>query len=223
MEVLLGGILCVALSVVTAILGLAAIDPQGVHRRQADAQKAPPRMIAQGGPAFAPLDLGPVATAWPSQRPWPRSRLPVQPWPSETWPDNFFGRKGNVFSSPKTATAQEAADEWFRSDAEEPPVETAARQMRPPQSQAPAEPQLLQPKPQAQAKPKPKPKPQPKTPPVPAPEAGGAITPQEVVALVERHGLAGAVDEVRKRTGWDFQRAAQFLAQTLRDVREGRR
>jgi hypothetical protein len=39
----------------------------------------------------------------------------------------------------------------------------------------------------------------------------------EVAALVQSQGLAGAVQTIRKRTGWDFQRAAQYLARAMRD------
>jgi len=46
--------------------------------------------------------------------------------------------------------------------------------------------------------------------------SGASVTdvpkPAEIERLVEAHGLAGAVQVVMKRTGWDFRTAAQYLA-----------
>lgn len=49
--------------------------------------------------AFTPLDLGPDPTHWPSERPWPESRLAPPEWPSKSWNDDHFGahwRKGSA-------------------------------------------------------------------------------------------------------------------------------
>ena len=43
-----------------------------------------------------------------------------------------------------------------------------------------------------------------------------ALSQAEIAALVRDLGLAGAVEEIRDRTGWDFKTAAQFLANSLR-------
>ena len=39
---------------------------------------------------------------------------------------------------------------------------------------------------------------------------------EEVVEMVQSLGFAAAVDEIRRRTGWDFKKAAHYLAQAIR-------
>lgn len=55
-------------------------------------------------PSFAPLDLGPVKMAWPSERPWGFGGRPEPQWPSASWDDPQFGRHrgepGLVLTSP---------------------------------------------------------------------------------------------------------------------------
>jgi len=60
---------------------------------------------------------------------------------------------------------------------------------------------------------------QPSPPPqaAPAAPASGAPSAAEIGQLVKQLGLGGAVEEIRKRTGWDFRRSAQYLADTLRN------
>jgi len=41
--------------------------------------------------------------------------------------------------------------------------------------------------------------------------------PADVPAMVREYGLAGAVERIRKQTGWDFKDAAQFVAKALRN------
>jgi hypothetical protein len=112
--------------------------------------------------AFAPLDLGPDRTLWPSQRPWPASRIPEADWPSRSWNDEHFGthwRKaaaaaGKVVAAagkavaaagkppaPARPAATEAAAEesWFEgapSPAEPEPQPAPRRRPGPPLSEA---------------------------------------------------------------------------------------
>lgn len=48
----------------------------------------------------------------------------------------------------------------------------------------------------------------------PQPQGGpdGAPAREELLRLVDTVGLAGTVQEIMKRTGWDFRKAAQYLA-----------
>lgn len=47
--------------------------------------------------------------------------------------------------------------------------------------------------------------------------SSSAPPPDEIARMVQEHGLSGAVEQIRSRTGWDFRTAAQHLAQVLRD------
>jgi hypothetical protein len=82
--------------------------------------------------------------------------------------------------------------------------------------------QQSRPQPKATPKPKPKPKLQ-VAQPKPRPQAqrkqaakpaapDGAPGRDELMQLVDTVGLAGTVQEIMKRTGWDFRKAAQYLA-----------
>ncbi len=59
--------------------------------------------------------------------------------------------------------------------------------------------------------------------PAPAPAVAPSGMPEadEIAVWVEKDGLAAAVENIRDRTGWDFQRAAKYLAEVLRNRPNG--
>jgi hypothetical protein len=63
---------------------------------------------------------------------------------------------------------------------------------------------------------------QPQAPTRAIPATSADPTQAQVLGWVDQLGLAGAVDQIRADTGWDFQRAAHFLANVMRNRREGR-
>lgn len=194
----LGGLSCVASAIGVSMLGLTIIDRPRVswHSRRKSAEI--PRFVGNSGPAFQPVDLGPVPLKWPSEQVWPPSRLPTLPWPSETWTDDFFkGRQGAhkaAAPEPKAVTAPEP-----------PAQESAPKKKREEQK---------------------KKKPAPPTPPTPAiapPAARGGVEDDLLLAWADEKGLASAVEMLRDRNGWEFQQAAQHLARLMRARREGGR
>jgi hypothetical protein len=209
MELLLGGLVCVVAAFVVAGMGMLVVDPGGsVRRIRGASQAVPPKeLLGMTGPAFEPLQLAEPALRWPSQSPWPKTRLPKQPWPSETWEGDFFGRKGGAFES-LPSRADEGSD-WPDRPVEPEPAPQPQRQQ--PQQRKKAEKPERPKKPQQRA-------PEPAK---AAPVTAAEPTPEEVLTWVRQLGLAGAVEKVRERTGWDFQSAAQFLAATMRQHREG--
>lgn len=172
------------------------------------------------GPAFTPLDLGQAVMLWPSEMPRERTRLAELPWPSETWEGDFFQRKGNMaLSAAPTPTLGGMEDRWMTGEGAQ-TLET-------------------EPSPRAAPAPAPAPAPRPTAPPPkvtktekkpassaqrPPPRQGGiaGLTDDQLVRIVESQGLAQAVEIVRGKTGWDFQKAAQHIAGVLRARREGR-
>jgi hypothetical protein len=205
---ILGAVVIVVVALLVAILGLVVIDrdaptllSRGPSRSRASS-KAPPTL---GPPAFAPLELAALPMKWPSETPWPKSRLGSLPWPSETWTDDFFRRPGGAAvpvntplpANARTTTDDKATEGWFEgSDAAAPPPKAA-------------------PAPKKQAPPRKKEAPPPKK--AAAPASGGAEpTDDEIIGWVTNQGLAVAVDQLRARTGWDFQKAAHHLAQVMR-------
>lgn len=47
------------------------------------------------------------------------------------------------------------------------------------------------------------------------PNKDAPFTREEILRMVNEHGLAASVQLVRDRTGWDFQRAAKYLAKIV--------
>ena len=52
-----------------------------------------------------------------------------------------------------------------------------------------------------------------------APQAGQPPSLDELQALVSELGLAGTVQEIMGQTGWDFKKAAHYLAQARKRMR----
>lgn len=186
---------------------------------------------------FKPLDLGPDPMRWPSEREWQlRSTLQEPDWPSKTWEDEHFGRpwregtmvevKDRGFHAmaarrydesapappegaksegkPRPPRAQKA-DEPARSRSPEPqkarsapPKKRASNQRTAPARRGPAQPSAAQPSAEAPA---------------------GKRPPDEleIEHLIATVGLAGTVQAIMARTGWEFREAAQYLAKVRRD------
>jgi hypothetical protein len=222
--------------------------------------------------AFTPLDLGPDPVQWPSERPWPASRIAEPEWPSKSWNDDHFGthwRKTAAHAAEVAATEaakparaptpkgrqvkQEVARvpqqvarvpqqvaEWFGDDAARRELvedanekldrgEQLARQAASAAAQvakkaAAAAPRVAQvskkgaavanrveaaaKKAQVAAEGAVKAAGVAK-----ATLAGDPPSREEIRALVDEFGLAGAVKQIMDKTGWDFRTAAQHLAQ----------
>lgn len=194
LETVLGGLLCAASGLAVGGIGLLFVDPGGGGRIRRERTPASTHTAAtdRAFVAFEPLDLGDAPLKWPSEQPRPNTALPPLPWPSETWTDDFFGA-GRAAAAERSIAARAAGD-----GAAEQAFFAAAPEAPP------------------QAKPKKRRKAKAEAEPAAAPEAA------EVAGWVDEHGLAGAVERIRQRTGWDFQQAAHHLAEVMRARREGR-
>jgi len=149
--------------------------------------------------AFEPLDLGPDPVQWPSERAAEREETgPAVPdWPSMSWDDEHFGTHWNRQPSlPQATTAADAAT-----------PDQAARRGRPrsgsPRSAANEE---------AIRRNQAGPPPAAAQPPAVTQPSSGAPSREEIEELIGQVGLAGTVQAIMERTGWDFRRAATFLA-----------
>lgn len=208
----LGGLFGLMVLFATMVIGLVAVDGGRYSlKRDPGLSMAGSRDQTANGPAFAPLDLGESTVRWPSELPSDRRPVQPMPWPSETWTDDFFDRGGK-----KRQTAGAVpSDRWTETEA-------ASHLPRAPQEPK-AKPQPAKPK-QAQApkqQPPQKAKQQaPKAVARPPARNEGTISDADVIAAVEQKGLAAAVEFVRERTGWEFQKAAQHIARVLRARRE---
>jgi len=167
---------------------------------------------------FAPLDLGEDPMSWPSETDWPDTSLPEPSWPSAHWDDPHFGRHGaarpKLPARARTSGAKARADEKepaalakrlaqarmaeLKNNAEE-LIDRTFQQVGSPTDRVAQEAKRAAAELKQQV----------------AADVPGA---EELEALVRQHGLAGAVQAVMKRTGWDFKTAAQYLAK----VRQGR-
>ncbi|MBN2800535.1 MAG: hypothetical protein JXX28_15445 [Deltaproteobacteria bacterium] len=136
---------------------------------------------------FVPLDLGPDTLHWPSEIPVPTRRVAL---PTLHWPSESWT---DPYFGKSGGVAVAEGREQPRDQQHSQPRQAPAPQPRP---------QPVQQPPQRQ---------QPQRP------AGGVPSQQEVAAMVGEHGLAGTVQIIRDRTGWDFQRAAKYLAKSVQD------
>lgn len=144
----------------------------------------------QAGAGFQPLDLGPDPIRWPSETPWKFSGRDELPWPSQTWDDPHFGKHAR---DSRAATAARVDAEAATPAPSEP--------RRAPRPSRPVEASLRD----FMAS-------------IPDDEAVDVDipSPEELDALAASLGLAGTVQEIMKRTGWDFKTAAQHLAKSRR-------
>jgi hypothetical protein len=156
-----------------------------------------------GPPAFQPLDLGEDPMKWPSEVIRPDTAQKIMPWPSETWDDPHFGRHAQ-----RAQVATDAASAFEEARVEEKATRQRERDERDERASTAPGPARPVKKPR-------RPKPQ-----VPTanPFAGAAaatrevFTPAQLERLVASQGLAGAVQTIMAQTGWDFRKAAQYLA-----------
>lgn len=182
--------------------------------------------------AFRPLDLGPDPIKWPSERPWSLdSTLKVPEWPSKSWNDENFGRHW------RDGTVRDVADRGFhamaaRRTAENKPTpqpkpeprkssKSATKAAKSTESASPRKRQqtanaarkaaeqaqditaeasffVEEGATQSQA----------------AETRSGVPSAAELEHLIATIGLAGTVQAIMQRTGWDFREAAQYLAKS---------
>lgn len=197
------------------------------------------------GPSFEPLDLGPDPMRWPSETPWVFAGREELPWPSQTWDDPHFGKRARVVSTgtdadyeAAKASRREAARSQREAEADKraraPQVRRDNAQRKEDASQrAKQEMRSIRDRAaelQGQVRER-------------IGEEVRAAAQREaryqtgrVVEAVEEHlaplgveldsveieemvanlGLAGTVQEIMKRTQWDFKTAAQYLAKSRR-------
>ncbi len=195
------------------------------------------RSKGQQGGGFEPLDLGEDPMQWPSAREWPSSGKLSQEWPSRSWDDEHFGThwerstatavedagfhamaQRRTEASPERVVRRESA-RAARSEAArregEGSLRTGAAQSR---DDARARAVSARTSGVRRAEPAPRAAP-------PAPSAGPssaaaatvdaeAPSRAELEDRIARVGLAGTVEHIMKRTGWDFRKAAHYLAKT---------
>ncbi len=152
-----------------------------------------PRPKVEVARAFEPLDLGPDPVHWPSERAWPTSTIRSPDWPSASWNDEHFGRAGKKHAPP-VEPAPEAAEprRGVRRPARRPTPELVVFETAPPPA------------------------------PVLVNEIGSPVglpntmapDREEIERLIDELGLAGTVQRIIDRTGWDFRKAAQHLARS---------
>ncbi len=202
---MLEGLACVAMALVVSALGFALVD-RGERRsllgRDDELRSQPPAPpLPDRVEGYAPLLLEPSSLQWPSEvSPATKARSRSLPWPSETWDDNWKTVGDPLEARQQTAVAaSEARAEAARQAPRPPPAPPQPAPRRAP-VQAPLSPRRNRNAPAA-----------------PSGHRSAAIPAAEIRELVEEIGLAAAVEEVRKRTGSDFQSAAKLLAAALRD------
>jgi hypothetical protein len=238
------GIAFAGAMLITAALGVPiAVSAAQPHRwrRPAARDRAGIRTMQQPHVVlFTPLDLGPDPVKWPSERVFERDvNLPIPRWPSQGWDDEHFGQhwkkvdpdvedrgfhamaaRGAGTEPPSARTAGPSREE--RATAATAARETRAQQAsasRPVRAQPQQQPRRTQQQPaRRSAQP---PQQQRASPPAAARPASG---PQrgppdeaEVEHLIATVGLAGTVQAIMARTGWEFREAAQYLARVRRD------
>ncbi len=155
---------------------------------------------------------------WPSEAAHTDAKFEALPWPSTSWDDSHFGK-----TLGPEQLAEVAAARTKRERNAPPPKKTkkkAKKRASPPQDvgtttrrdmanavqreavnlQEDLEQEFFEAKERASS----------------AVKAATGLEPARVQGLVREKGLAGAVEQIRRETGWDFKKAAQFVAKTLR-------
>jgi hypothetical protein len=174
-----------------------ALSKPGALRAHASRGSHVPRTKVEVARAYEPLDLGPDPVHWPSEHPWPSSSVRDPDWPSASWNDEHFGKSAKKAAATAAAAAASA-----------PPPAEPRRGLR----RAPRSPQHEL----VAFEPIPPPAPvlvneigaAPGLPNLQAPDR------EEIERLINELGLAGTVQRIIERTGWDFRKAAQHLARS---------
>lgn len=185
-------------------------------------------------PAFTPLEMDPFRLRWPSEIQRVTTNIPDPPWPSETWDDEYFGAEARRdvqkmkdmaaridqtrqeqkekelkrLENERQRRAQRAAEQKAQQEASEEQFfkktkRESSRDRELVQYEERRQPERSQPGQTRRNEPR--------------PQADNLPDPQDIARMVRNVGLAGAVDELRGQTGWDFRTAAQHLAKVLRD------
>lgn len=210
---MLEAVLAVGALLATLLIGIPLLSAVGRQQRRFRRFRPVDQVVlpslVDAPPAFTPLEMEPFRLSWPSETARERTSIPEPPWPSETWDDEYFGAEARKDLSRMKETVAAIEENSRRVSLENAAsLRRADRQER----RERAEGSWSEP-PQPLSEP-PRAEPTPPAPPEPTPAAGPS--PQEVAQMVQDLGLAGAVEEIRDRTGWDFKAAAQYLASTLR-------
>ena len=166
--------------------------------------------VADGG-FHAMLERNTAAAAAAAPSPAKQRRSPPPAVPAQD-PEAAFFDGAEAQKQQAIRRSQERAREQARRQQQEAMRQQALRQQQAQQRQRQA--QQKAPPPRAQRKPTP-PRPQPRAQAPKAstrPVAEGAPERAELEALVAEQGLAGTVQVIMRRTGWDFRQAAQYLA-----------
>jgi hypothetical protein len=213
---MLGALAGLILAFAALLIGLPLIErgrgssPRRPARDREDAPTVLPHLV---GPAFEPLELAASGMAWPSEVQRPITAPALLKWPSETWTDSPF-RGGMVVEAGEAdeavAVARPQSVERGAPARAPAPSATKARA----EAKAPTK---AQPPRKGRGADLPSTRPAAAQPPARASStADAAPSSAEVLRVAEERGLAAAVDMVRDRTGWPFQRAAQHVAMILR-------
>jgi hypothetical protein len=173
-----------------------ALSKPGAFRAHASRGKHVPRSKVEVARAYAPLDLGPDPVHWPSERPWSSSGVRNPDWPSASWNDEHFGKSAKKAAAAAAAVSAQPAPEPARR-----PLRRASRAPTPElgvfEPVPPPAPVLVNEIGRA-----------PGLPTLQAPDR------EEIERLIDEVGLAGTVQRIIERTGWDFRKAAQHLARS---------
>jgi hypothetical protein len=175
-----------------------AMSRPGALRAHAARGSHVPRTKVDVARAYEPLDLGPDPVHWPSERAWPSSTFRSPDWPSASWNDEHFGMRAKKAAAAAATAAAASA----------PPPEESRRNLRKTSRAPKTELVAFEPVP----------------PPAPilvneigsAPGLPNLQAPDrdEIEQLIQDLGLAGTVQRIIERTGWDFRKAAQHLARS---------
>lgn len=166
-----------------------------------------------------PLDFGPAPLNWPSEAGSMQAYEEKLVWPSSTWDDDVFGRADVTQAAEAArlqaeAVAQQALSERAKSAANAEATPKPAKKRKAASKTRTARPRNQgQPRRQTQPAPASKPKMKVKLKPraEAAPEPSGAISPNQVAALVRKEGLADAVAILRKNTGLSLDEITDLL------------
>jgi hypothetical protein len=182
---------------------------QGFHAMKARSTDA------ASAPAPAPKATRSTRATRPKGPPPPQRRAQTGAEPAKSAEESFFASAAG--------TAAAAASGWapdpdkaaqLRAQQEAARREAAAKQQEAIRQQAARQAQLARQQ-QAQQQRRATPKAPPTRPARPQPTGGGGPpTRAELEAMVASEGLAGTVQHIMRRTGWDFRKAAQYLART---------
>ena len=172
-------------------LGFHAMLQRRADAAEADAREVTARALAKSSGKTAPPPPSSAEQAFFQPQAQPQRQRPSQASPAqpEGWqPDADRTRQLRAQQELARRAAAQKQQEAIRAQAAK---QAAAKSQRAPTPKAP-----------------------PSRPARPQPAGNGPPNRAELEAMVEREGLAGTVQFIMRRTGWDFRKAAQYLART---------